>query len=413
MASRDLSRFAPGGALKVLHIIASADPRSGGPIEGILRQEAALGEHSTSNVVTLDPPDAAFLDDIRVPILAFGRRGRSYRGKFIPLKYGFSISYVLWILRNAKAYDAVIVHGLWNFSTFAASITLPFMKSVRYFVYAHGMMDPWFRGEYPIKHLFKIASWLLCEGRLLSAAKSVLFTADDERDLARGQFPGWRYAETVVGYGTATPPKLSPPQGKAFADSAPGLSGRRYLLFLSRIHPKKGCDLLVEAFAASAERDPGLDLVVVGPDDTGMIPALKARAEMLGVGQRIHWPGMLTGDAKWGAYRGAEAFILPSHQENFGVVVAEALACGLPVLTTRKVNIWREVHNAGAGCVESDDLDGVKNLIAFWLNADAAQRKTMCERAEALFLEKFDVDFVARRLATVIRENDPPSSLAA
>ncbi len=395
--------------MNVLHIIATADPRSGGPIEGILRQTGALGPRANTTLATIDPKDASYLSDVNVPVLAFGRSGRRYTGKVIPLKYGFSLSYILWILKNAKNYDAVIVHGLWNFSTFAASVTLPFLKGVKYFVYTHGMMDPWFRRQYPLKHLFKIVSWLFCEGRLLRGARAVLFTANEERELARNQFPLQRYNAVVVGYGTAQPPVSTNVQEEALLAAVPGLRDRRYLLFLSRIHPKKGCDLLVEAFARISEADPELDLVIAGPDETGLTPGLKARAEELGVASRIHWTGMLTGDAKWGAYHGAEAFILPSHQENFGVVVAEALACGLPVLTTYKVNIWREVEQSGAGFARNDDLDGVVSLMKSWLGSSPQQRDQMRVAARELFHNQFDVTHVANRLANFIEDE----SLAA
>jgi glycosyltransferase involved in cell wall biosynthesis len=395
--------------LNVLHIIATADPRSGGPIEGILRQTGALGPRASATLATIDPKDAPYLADVNLPVFAFGRPGKRYSGKFIPLKYGFSLKYIFWLWRNARNYDAVIVHGLWNFSTFAASITLPFQKSVRYFVYTHGMMDPWFRRQYPLKHLFKIASWLLCEGRLLRGARAVFFTADEELRLASNQFPNQRYNSVVVGYGTAQPPLSTMAQKEAFLAVAPELRGRRYLLFLSRIHPKKGCDLLVEAFAKIANVDPGLDLVVAGPDEAGLLPGLRERAGELGITHRIHWTGMVGGDAKWGAYHGAEAFILPSHQENFGVVVAEALACGLPVLTTYKVNIWREVEESGSGLAREDDLDGVVSLMTSWLGCSSQQREQMRTAALDLFHDQFDVSHVADRLVNFIEDE----SLAA
>ena len=101
-----------------------------------------------------------------------------------------------------------------------------------------------------------------------------------------------------------------------------------------------------------AEVAPDLDLVMAGPDQVGWMAELKGLAERLGVAGRIHWPGLMTGRAKWGALAGAEAFILPSHQDSFGVAVGEALGCGTPVLITDKVNIWREVRACGAGLVD-------------------------------------------------------------
>jgi glycosyltransferase involved in cell wall biosynthesis len=273
-----------------------------------------------------------------------------------------------------------------------------------YFVFTHGMMDPWFRRTYPIKHLIKQLFWLFGEGRLLAGARSVLFTTQEERRLAQGQFLGWSsYRETVVGYGTAPPPPATIAQEAAFRAATPGLGGRAYLLFLSRIHRKKGCDLLVEAFAKVADQRPDLDLVIAGPDQEGLVAALQARAQALGIGERIHWPDMLRGDAKWGAFRGADAFVLPSHQENFGIVVAEALGCGTPVLITDKVNIWREVEAGQAGLVETDDIAGVEKLLVRWIETPAADRQAMAARARSVFMKDFDVNHIGPALVAHLK----------
>jgi glycosyltransferase involved in cell wall biosynthesis len=395
--------------MRILHIIGSADPRFGGPIEGILQQERAFGGAATSELVTLDADDAAFLKDFPLPVRALGSGSIGLREKSPVVRYGFSWKYIRWIRDNAHLYDVVIVHGLWNFSAMAASIVLPLMKSREYFVYPHGMLDPWFAKSDPRKHFFKRLSWLMFEGRLLSRARAVLFTAGAEEDLAGGQFWGWKYNPVVIGYGTAEPPEFSVEQEQAFSKKVSGLSERKYILFLSRIHPKKGCDMLISSFAKIADERPDLDLVIAGPDECGLLPELKAQAESLGIGDRIHWPGMLVGDAKWGAYRGAEAFILPSHQENFGIVVAEALACGVPVLTTNKVNIGDVVEAGRGGFIGDDTIEGVDGVLRRWFDLPREGRRKMSRAAEALFREKFSVEFVAGKFLALVERADSPS----
>ena len=130
---------------------------------------------------------------------------------------------------------------------------------------------------------------------------------------------------------------------------SPRFAAAVFLLFLSRIHEKKGCDLLLRAFAKIAAEYPELYLVVAGPDPMQLESRLRTQADRAGIGHRVYWPGMLQGAAKYGAFRCAEAFVLPSHQENFGIVVAEALACGTPVLISDQVNIWREILESGVG----------------------------------------------------------------
>jgi glycosyltransferase involved in cell wall biosynthesis len=251
--------------------------------------------------------------------------------------------------------------------------------------------------------LLKQIFWMLAEGRVLRDAKAVLFTCEEERECARGVFKGHRYREQVVLFGTADPSGSAGAQIEAFNTAFPHLRDRDCFLFLSRIHPKKGCDLLIQAFADCLPTLPqNLDLVIAGPDHVGYIPELTALAGRRGISNRIHWPGMLKGDVKWGAFRKAKALVLPSHQENFGVAVAEAMACSTPVLISDKVNIWREVSAAGAGIVQPDTLEGTRSLIKLFLALSPDEIEKMSQNARSGFLKFFDVNVTARDFARVI-----------
>ncbi|MEB3302434.1 MAG: glycosyltransferase, partial [Cyanobacteriota bacterium] len=194
----------------------------------------------------------------------------------------------------------------------------------------------------------------------------------------------------------------------AFLQRFPHLRGQRILLFLSRIHPKKGVDLLIEAFAAVAGIDPHLQLVIAGPDQVGWQAALQQRGAELGIAERITWPGMLSGALKWGAFRCAELFCLPSHQENFGVVVAEALACALPVAIAEPVNIAAEVAAAGAGLVHPDTVAGTTEALRRWQALTATEKQQMGIRGEQLFRQRFDFASVARKLLPVLCQEITP-----
>jgi glycosyltransferase involved in cell wall biosynthesis len=111
----------------------------------------------------------------------------------------------------------------------------------------------------------------------------------------------------------------------------------------------------------------------------------------------------LSGDLKWGAFHAAEVFVLPSHQENFGIAVAEALACGVPALISNKVNIWREVQDDGAGLVESDDATGTCRLLERWLNLDKPARQAMRQRARTCFETRFEIRKAAANLLETFR----------
>lgn len=386
--------------LRVLHIIASVAPASGGPIEGILRQNEACGGVGGAvqrHIVTLDPPTAPHLDGFPIPVTALGSRFACG-----PLAhYRYTPALVPWLKANLSRFDVALVHGLWNYAPFGAARVLP-GASFPYFVFVHGMLDPWFRRAHPLKHAAKHLFWALGEGRLLAKAKAVFFTSQEEMRLAAGAFPGHPYRGEVVGYGVVDPPPAAADQTDAFRAAVPALGNRPFLLFLGRIHPKKGCDLLIEAFARVAAAAP--DLVIAGPDHAAWQPALAALAARHGVGGRVHWAGPLYGPTKWGALRAAEAFVLPSHQENFGIAVAEALACGTPVLISDKVNIWRDVADAGAGFVEPDTVEGTATLLRRWLELARDERSAVRRSARALFERRFDVTRTAPELVERMRQ---------
>ena len=380
--------------MKVLQVIRSTDPESGGPIEALLRtSEVLLRDGHEITVVCLEPEEVAASRSLPFPVVALGPGiGR----------YGYNSRLAPWIRRNAERFDGVVLHGLWNYSSFGSWRGLR-EQETPYFIYSHGMMDPWFRQRYPLKHLTKILYWWLIEGRALHDATWVLFTCEEERIRARGIFYGHAYKEKVLRFGTAGPSGETKQQIEAFLSAFPELEEKKFLLYLGRIHPKKGCDLLIRAFAeVGAVACPDLELVMAGPDQVGWMPKLKSLAKECGISNRIHFPGMLKGDVKWGAFRSAEGFVLPSHQENFGIAVAEAMACSTPVLISDKVNIWREVSSAGAGLVEPDTLDGTRNLIRRFAVLPSAERALMRDAARQGFIRHFDVNATGSDLIKMI-----------
>ena len=381
-------------SLRLLRVVRSVDRRAGGPVETLFQvtHELQRDGHQVE-IVTLDPPDAPWVQDFGLPVTALGSRS---------VGYGFSPRLVPWLREKAAHVDAVVVSGLWQYQTFGTWRALRGSK-VPYYVFPHGMLDPWFKQAHPLKHFKKWLYWPWAEHRALRDARAVFFTCEEERLLARKSFWLYRCQEAVVNYGTAEPSGNPETQKKAFGNAFPQLVGQRFILYLGRIHEKKGCDLLLQAFAQLRRihpklftRSPGLHLVMAGPGAETYVADLKRLAESLGVASQVHWLGMLRGDLKWGAFRSAEAFILPSHQENFGVAVAEALACGLPVLLSNKVNIWREVLSMGGGLVADDDETGTFSLLNRWMGFPEEERKRFREKA----LQCFRAQFTVRQAAT-------------
>lgn len=379
--------------MKLLHVVRSLDPRGGGVAEGLVNLSLhlrSLGVQST--LLSLDPPQSPWLD-------------ARYMHGIGPVHgvYGFGRSIKSQIAHYSRSHDLVVINGIWQYHSLATWRALR-ATGKPYLVYPHGMLDPWFKSTYPIKHLKKSIYWPLADYWVLREAKAVLFTTDQERLLARRTFKLYQANEVVVGYGTSAPPKDVERQRTAFFNRFPQLRGKRIFLFLSRIHPKKGVDLLLEAFATIAAIDQSLWLVIAGPDQVGFKADLQKRAAELGIADRVTWAGMLTGDLKYGAFRCAELFCLPSHQENFGIVVAESLSCSLPVAIAEPVNISVEVLAAGAGIVHPDTAAGTTAALRHWLAMTPPARAEMGVRGWHLFAERFDFASVARNLIPVLQD---------
>ena len=174
----------------------------------------------------------------------------------------------------------------------------------------------------------------------------------------------------------------------------------RILLFLGRLHPKKGCDILIDAMPRNSDPENVVSLVLAGPDQIGWEKYLRARAA--DIASRVVFTGMLQGEMKEGALASADALILPSHQENFGMSVVEALALGLPVLISERVNIWREIDQDHAGYVECDDLAGTTRLIERWLATSSRERETMRANARNSFARRFEINHAVESLLRIL-----------
>ncbi len=366
--------------IRILHVITSLDPATGGPAE-IVRVLLQYGpENASQEVVTLDDPNAPFLRDMGFTVHALGPRTSTYgrNRKLIP-----------WLEANRSRFDGVVVHGTWQFGGYAVWKTM--QGHVPYVVFSHGMLDPYFKHAFPLKHLKKWVYWVAAEYWVLRGAYRVLFTCEVEAELAKQSFWLHHWNAQVVPFGTVPPAGDPVAQREAFWTLCPWVRGRRFVLFLGRIDRKKGCDLLVGAFVKVAALEPGLDLVLAGPDALGWRTELERAAQTAGLAGRIHWPGLVRGDAKWGAFYAAEAFVLPSHQENFGIAVAEAMACATPVLLSDKVNIAAEIAGDGAGLMETDTPSGTERLLRRWIEMSDAERETMGMRALQCFHQRYDM----------------------
>ncbi len=381
--------------MKILRIIDTLDPTYGGPVDSLINGTYALDSLGhTIVVITLDDP-SRFIPS-------------GFPGKIIDLhpslgKYRFNLRLERWLEKHAQDYDAVIVEGIWQYPALAvwmASRRRPFP----YFLLVHGSLDPWFNSAYPLKKIKKMLYWPWGIYPALRDAKGVLFSNREEKILAEQSFKPFVVNDRYVNYGGKTPPDDIEAQKKAFHASFPELKGKRLVLFLSRIDPKKGCDILLDAFTRISEKYPDAQLVMAGPDQNGWIPVLKQRAARLGIGGKVTWAGMLKGDVKWGAFRCADIFVLPSHSENFGIAIVEALACRIPALITNKVNIWRELEEDGAAFVSEDRPEDFFAIMDKWFALSRSEQERMRANAYKCFYQRYEISAAARRLIETISQ---------
>lgn len=366
---------------------------AGGPAEGLrLIVRGYLADGHQVEIATLDPGADAF-PDLQIPMHAVGEQTYGY---------GRSPALRTFLREHAGSFDGIVIHGLWQYHGLAA------LQELRgrhpYAVFPHGMLDPYFNRAYPRKFLKKLPYWFLVERNLLAGAEAVLFTSSAEAQLARKSFPGAHWRTEVVPYGTMGPGDSYAGDLEAFTKRVPQLGGRPFLLFAGRMHVKKGCDLLLKAYADVARTDNLPLLLMAGPDETGLTAELKEMATQLGIADAVLWPGMLTGAAKWGAFHAADAFVLPSHQENFGIAVAEALSCGTPVLISDQVNIHGDVSGNNAGLVEPNTIEGTIRLLRRWIAMNDAQRSLMGAQAIQCWRNRFDSAGTSRAIARLFGE---------
>ena len=369
-----------------------------------------------NEVITLDAPGEGVVSSDGFPLHQLGPAKNPWR---------YSPQLMPWLSSNLERFDIVIAQGLWLYPSFAAWRAVNRHRArlrqrpPAFFVMSHGMLDPWFQRD-SSRRLKAIRNWLywkIVERKVVNGADGVLFTCEQELLLARETFRGYSPKREInVGYGVPEPPAFSNEMTIALDKLCPRSNTKPYLLFISRIHPKKGVDLLLGAYARfieTAERHGASipDLMIAGPTDSAYSQSMVALAKKLnlnvqigatrvdGSGPVVHFPGMLQGDAKWGAFYGCDAFILPSHQENFGIAVAEALTCSKPVLISNQVNIWREIQTMGAGFVANDSEEDTHEMLTHWFQLSEAERLGMRQQARKCYAQHFNMQACAERMA--------------
>lgn len=383
-------------SMRILHVIRSLDPRHGGPSSVAARlaaAQAALG-HPVSILCERDDSAQERLTASLAPIpgIAAVRLVQLVppQGPVARLK---ALHVRRWCAENLGAWDHLHLHGVWDAPLVAAAAAAR-KRRVPYAVAPHGMLDPWsLWGQSFLKRLKKKIALALVYRRMLEGAAFLHALNADEASLIEPL--GLRVPSRVLPNGIFEQ-ELSPlPPADEFARSRPPLAGSRYVLFLSRLHFKKGLDILVPAFEQVSREMGDVHLVIAGPDD-GAQAAAEDLARQLRIEGRVHFVGPLYSHDKLAALAGCACFCLPSRQEGFSIAVTEALACGRPVVISQACH-FPEVGEAAAGVITRLDPGSVAAALRRILTLPPADALAMGGCGRELVLSRFTWPKVAAR----------------
>ena len=296
--------------------------------------------------------------------------------------------------KESKKANIIHNHGLWMFPNLyarqaAISNRIPLVISPR------GMLEGWSLGRSRIK---KFMTWGLFERANLRTA--ALFHATSEMEALSLRKLGLQQPIAIIPNGVEIPDREANPDRQSLEGKHPELAGKRWLLFLSRIHPKKGVSELLRVWRDTECDFPQWQLIVAGPDLEGYEPDMRREALNSKIANRVTFAGMLSGSERKAAFANADVFVLPTHSENFGIAIAEALAFGLPVITTKGAP-WEELTAHECGWWIDLGHAELRQCLKGVLPLSKVELSAMGERGRALMARKY----AWRRVAAEMKQS--------
>lgn len=371
-----LARGATGHAMRITHLTGSISRAAGGPAVSVRRtvQELAVAGCCV-HVVALKDQDSEVDRLEYLPIRA------DLIEALPPRRMGLSAG---WAARLEEfSPDLVHVNGIW-LGCSRAAYTWGRRTRTPYVVSPRGMLEPWALAYHKWR---KRVLWLTWERRVLEEAEVLHATSEREADGFRRL--GLRNPIAIVGNGVDEPPDCTGRQDRG---------DERTAVFLGRLHPIKGLPLLLGAWSGTRPR--GWRLVIAGPDECGHAAAMRKLTRELGVDDVVEFVGPVYGMEKWRLLTGADLFVLPTYSENFGVAVAESLACGVPVITTTGAP-WRVIMEERCGWWVEPNIEALASALRKATTLPDEQRREMGERGRSLMAERFGWPAVAQQVREV------------
>lgn len=388
--------------MRILHVSESLDPAHGGTPavpKALASAQAALGHEVT--ILTRHEPDR--LDAIRESMAGIPGADR-VRTETVPrgnrLDSLLSRPARAWARTNAGGFDFAHLHSMWSPIPHGAARGLA-ERGVPYTLCPHGMLDEWSMAQSKLKKAVHLA---LVSRRTMRGCAFVHALSEYEKSCVVRT--GFGIPAEVIGNGVQPAEYESIPDPAEFRSAHPAIGDRPYVVFLGRLHPGKGLDLLTEGFARVAADHPDAALVLVGPD-AGAKAGVEKNAEQHGLADRVVLTGPVYGREKLAALAGAVCYCLPSEHEGFSVAICEALACGTPVVISPECH-FDEVEAAGAGIVVARTAGAIAGALGTML-ADPDRAKAMGEAGRALVFERFTWPSVATRCVELYQRHGGPA----
>jgi glycosyltransferase involved in cell wall biosynthesis len=380
--------------MRVLHIIPAVGSLYGGSSKAVLELVEALGKLEIQ--VDLVTTHANGFEKLDVPLQEWITQGH-YRIQYFPcwyLKdYKISLSMSQWLFYHTRDYHIVNTHAMFSFATLPAYWMCQSGK-IPYVIHPHGMLETW---ALAYKSWKKQPYYNLIEKPALKRASAIRVLALREAENVKQL--NLKTSLTLLPNGIWREDFLRLSEPEVFYQAFPQTQDQTLILFMGRIDPKKGLDLLATAFAKIHHKFPHAHLVLAGPDSPGFLETARNYFVEAGCLSAVTFTGMLTGELKSAAFAAADIYVAPSYSEGFSMSVLEGMASGLPCVITTGCN-FPEAAAAGVAHVVDIDAVAIANALTDCLN-DLEQAKAMGDRARQFVFENYTWDKIAANLVEV------------